>query len=92
MEQLIHRVNRIPVQPPPVLPDRRRDASIRKEMSGPAMRTFFNICEAWKLNNEAQRGLLGWPAESTFYKYKAGQPGTLSFDTLTRISLVLGAY
>jgi hypothetical protein len=36
--------------------------------------------------------LLGWPPSSTFHKYKSGDPGILSFDTLTRISLVLGIY
>jgi len=39
-----------------------------------------------------QRALLGWPPPSTFHKYKAGNAGTLSFDMLTRISLVLGIY
>jgi hypothetical protein len=61
-------------------------------MSGPAIRTFFNVAQAWSLTNEEQRGLLGWPPESTFFKYKGGDPGTLSFDMLTRISLVLGIY
>lgn len=61
-------------------------------MSGPAIRTFFNIMKLWKLGSEEQRSLLGWPSRSTFYKYKAGEVGTLSFDTLTRISLVLGIY
>ena len=36
--------------------------------------------------------MLGWPAASTFYKYRAGDIGVLSFDTLTRLSLVLGIY
>jgi len=61
-------------------------------MSAPALRTFFNIAKVWKLNNEAQRALLGWPPESTFYKYKSGDCGTLTYDTLTRISLVLGIF
>ena len=61
-------------------------------MSGPAMRAFFNVAATWRLNNEEQRALLGWPPESTFYKYKAGQVGTLSYDMLIRISLVLGIY
>ena len=39
-----------------------------------------------------QRALLGWPATSTFHKYKAGDVGALSFDTLTRLSLVIGIY
>ena len=61
-------------------------------MSGPAIRTFFNIAAAWHLSNEEQRALLGWPPESTFFKHKSGDPGILSFDTLMRISLVLGIY
>ena len=36
--------------------------------------------------------LVGWPAASTYHKYKAGDHGALAFDTLTRLSLVLGIY
>jgi hypothetical protein len=61
-------------------------------MSGPAIRTFFNIADAWDLAVNDQRALLGWPAPSTYHKYKAGDVGTLSFDTLTRLSLVIGIY
>ena len=61
-------------------------------MSAPAIRTFLNVADAWKLSAEDQRGLLGWPPESTFYKYKAGQVGTLGYDMLLRISLVLGIF
>jgi hypothetical protein len=75
-----------------VPPERRRDAKVRREMSGPAMRTFFNVAEAWQLSNEEQRSLLGWPPPSTFYKYKAGRVATLPYDMLIRISLVLGIY
>ena len=70
-----HRARRPKPQPgtiPPVVPDRRSDPKIRKQMSGPALRTFFNVAEAWKLTNEQQRALLGWPPESTFFKYKSG--------------------
>jgi hypothetical protein len=56
------------------------------------MRAFFRLAERWQLTGDEQRGLLGWPAESTFYKYKAGSVGTLSYDTLIRISLVLGIF
>jgi hypothetical protein len=38
------------------------------------------------------RALLGWPSESTFYQYKSGKCGTLAYDTLTRLSLVIGIY
>ncbi|MGH7842308.1 MAG: MbcA/ParS/Xre antitoxin family protein [Candidatus Binataceae bacterium] len=72
--------------------DRRREPEVRKKMSGPAMRTFLNIAKKWNLTVREQSGLLGWPAASTYHKYKAGHVGTLTFDTLTRISLVLGIY
>src|SRR5258708_7637983 len=77
---------------PPIDPDRRRDPKVRRKMSGPAMRTFFQIADVWGLNNDELRALLGWPPESTFYKHKAGLVGALSFDMLMRISLVLGIY
>jgi hypothetical protein len=78
---------------PPVLPaGRRGDPEVRRALSGPALRTFFNIAAAWQLSVAEQRGLLGWPPPSTFHKYKSGAPGTLSYDMLTRLSLLLGIY
>jgi hypothetical protein len=65
---------------------------VRKRLSAPALRTFFNIAAAWQLTVADQRALLGWPAASTYHKYKAGEHGALSFDTLTRLSLILGIY
>src|SRR5215510_16406658 len=76
----------------PIGIDQRRDAKVRRQLSGPAMRTFLNIADTWKLTGEEQRAVLGWPPESTFYKYKAGQVATLPYDMLMRISLVLGIY
>ena len=68
------------------------DPQTRKRLSGPALRAFFNIAAAWGLSVAEQRGLLGWPAPSTYHKYKAGDHGALPFDTLTRLSLILGIY
>jgi hypothetical protein len=70
----------------------RQSRDTRRAMSGPAMRTFFNIAQRWALTTEEQRGLLGWPPQSTYYKYKTGDVSALSFDTLTRISLVIGIF
>jgi hypothetical protein len=70
----------------------RPEPEVRKRLSGPALRTFFNIAAAWGLSVVEQRALLGWPAASTYHRYKAGEHGPLSFDTLTRLSLVLGIY
>lgn len=74
------------------IPDRRRDPEVRRRLSGPGMRTFFNIAAVWGLSVNDQRGLLGWPAVSTYHKYKSGHVGTLSYDTLVRISLLIGIY
>ena len=79
-------------QPAGTDPGLRPDPDVRKRLSGPALRTFFNIASAWGLSVTEQRALLGWPAASTYHKYKAGEHGALSFDTLTRLSLVLGIY
>jgi hypothetical protein len=56
------------------------------------LRTFFRIAEEWELTVAEQCGLLGWIAPSTCHKYKGGNIGTLSYDLLTRISLVIGIY
>ncbi|HCC57868.1 MAG TPA: DUF2384 domain-containing protein [Solibacterales bacterium] len=76
----------------PVAPGRRNDPKVRRQMSAPAIRSFLQVADIWQLSTEEQRALLGWPPESTFYKYKAGQCGTLCFDMLMRISLVLGIF
>src|SRR5687767_13972532 len=70
----------------------RADPAVRRKLSGPALRTFFNVARVWHLSATEERALLGWPPASTFHKYKSGDAGVLSFDTLTRISLVLGIY
>jgi len=76
----------------PVQVDRRSDPGVRKQMSGAAIRSFFNIADRWSLSVNERRALLGWPATSTYHKYKSGNTGTLSYDTLCRISLVLGVF
>ena len=78
--------------PSPLPVEVRPDPAVRRRLSGPALRTFFNIAAAWGLSVQEQRALLGWPATSTFHKYKAGDHGALTYDTLTRLSLLLGIY
>jgi hypothetical protein len=78
-------------QPQPAAADRQSPA-VRRRLSGPAIRSFFTLAAAWDLTPDEQRALLGWPAASTFYNYRAGAVGALSFDTLTRLSLLFGIY
>src|SRR5260370_36714862 len=68
----------------------RAKPEVRGRLSGPAMRTFLNIAQAWDLSFEEQRGLLGWPARSTLYNYQNGKVSVLSYDTFLRLSLVTG--
>jgi hypothetical protein len=72
--------------------ERRSDPDVRKKVSGPAMRTFFNLADRWNLSVEERRALLGWPSESTYHNYRNGSVGTLSYDVLTRISLLIGVF
>ena len=72
--------------------DERHSPQVRKRLSGPAVRAFFNVADTWGLSVREQLALLGFPAPSTYHKYKSGQIGRLSYDTLTRISLALGIY
>jgi hypothetical protein len=71
---------------------RRHDPAVRERLSGPGLRTFFNIAREWGLTGEQQRALLGGVPPSTYHKWKGGTVGTLSYDQLERISLVLGIY
>jgi hypothetical protein len=64
-----------------------------RELSGPALRTFFNIARDWKLSREEQMRLLGLSSTSTYYKWKdAPHKARLTRDTLEWISYILGIY
>lgn len=76
----------------PISPEQRADPKVRKRLSAPALRSFFKVADKWKLSTNVQRSLLGWPPASTFFNYKKGEAGTLGYDVLIRISLVLGIF
>ena len=64
----------------------------RRRLSAPALRAFFTFAARWGLSLDAQRALLGWPSRSALFAWKKGQVGALPYDTLTRLSLLLGIY
>ncbi|MCY3855899.1 MAG: DUF2384 domain-containing protein [Rhodospirillales bacterium] len=72
--------------------ERLATATDRKELSGPALRTFFRIAALWDLSVQEQMALLGLTARSTFFKWKKDPNTVLPKDTLERISYVLGVY
>src|SRR3546814_12528721 len=64
----------------------------RKDLTGPALRTFFNIAEAWKLSESEQMAVLGLDSRSTLHHWKRGEVAALSKDAVERISYVMGIY
>ncbi len=70
----------------------RHDPGVRGRLSAPGLRTFFAVAAEWELAVAQQRVLLGGVASSTYHKWKGGAVGTLAYDQLERISLVLGIY
>lgn len=69
------------------------DAALASDrLSGPALRTFFRMADAWKLSSEEARTLLGSPPRSTFYAWKKSGHASLGRDALERISYLLGIY
>jgi hypothetical protein len=67
-------------------------APSRRDLTGPALRTFFRIADAWKLKEQEQMRILGLDSRSTFQSWKRGAVAAIPKDALERISYVLGIY
>ena len=67
-------------------------ATVRKDLTGPALRTFFNIAQSWGLSETEQMRLLGLDSRSTLQSWKRGAVASISKDALERISYTLGIY
>lgn len=63
-----------------------------ERLSGPGLRAFFKLCEAWGLTTDEQRMLLGGISKSTYHRWKKDRDALLSIDQLERISHLLGIY
>lgn len=64
----------------------------RKDLTGPALRTFFNIAGNWGLSEAEQMSILGLDSRSTLQSWKRGKVSAISKDALERISYILGIY
>lgn len=64
----------------------------RKDLTGPALRTFFRIADAWGLKEQEQMRILGLDNRSTFQSWKRGAVAAIPKDALERISYVIGIY
>lgn len=67
-------------------------ATNRKDLTGPALRTFFRIADAWGLKEQEQMSILGLDSRSTLQSWKRGAVAAIPKDALERISYVMGIY
>jgi hypothetical protein len=64
----------------------------RERLSGPALKTFFNIVSRWDVRDEDARALLGGVTNGPFYEMKRNADRVLDADRLVRISYLVGIY
>ena len=58
-----------------------------------ALRTFFNIADAWNLDTQQAMTLLGLASRSTYFKWKRHpESAKLGPDKLERLSYIFGIY
>ncbi len=69
-----------------------RRMMIEREMAGPGLRTFFHICEKWRVSPERQVLILRCRDGITLDAWQRGDYAEVSDDVLIRISYVLGIY
>jgi hypothetical protein len=65
---------------------------VSRDQARNALRGFFSIMELWGADNVHARAILGHPAERTFYKWRAGQVGTVPVDVIRRVGYVSGIW
>jgi hypothetical protein len=63
------------------------------QVSKSALRTYFNITNAWNLNADEAMTLLGLDSRSTYFKWKKKpESAKLTPDKLERLSYIFGIY
>jgi len=74
---------------PTSVPPRSAHASELEEVG---LRAFFRIISLWNLGEKDAMVLLGQPSRATFYNWKKGNVRQVPYDTMRRISYLLGIY
>ena len=77
---------------PPIASTIIAEPPVSREQVRNALRGFFRIMELWGADNVHTRAILGHPAERTFYKWRAGEAGTVPVDVIRRIGYVSGIW
>ena len=57
-----------------------------------AAAAFFRIADAWRLTTDEAAVLLGRPSRATLFNWKRGDVRKLPYDTVRRISYLLGIW
>jgi len=74
------------------IPDLSKEET-RAELSVAAVDAFLTLSEIWRLSTKQAVALLGEGSERTWFRIKAREwDGTLSQDSLTRVSALVGIY
>jgi hypothetical protein len=74
------------------IPDLGREQT-REELSPTAVDAFLTLSDIWRLSTKQSVALLGEGSERTWFRIKAKDwDGTLSQDSLTRVSALVGIY
>lgn len=56
------------------------------------MRAVFKLFRLWGVSDAQARVLLGQPSQSTFYRWKRGEIGTVPVDTIWRLGDLMGIH
>lgn len=87
-----------PVRPamdpgPPPVPPSLADPATRERLTPAAINGVLRLAGIWRLTSAEACALLGDVSERTWFRMKKGEwPGTLSQDTLTRVSALVGIF
>jgi hypothetical protein len=56
------------------------------------LRAAFKLFKRWKVSDRDARILLGQPSQSTFYRWKRGDIGSIPHDTVCRLGDLMGIH
>jgi Ni/Co efflux regulator RcnB len=76
-------------RPSPPLPMRER---VSEDEARAMLRAVLNLFDKWGVERGDQITLLGSPSERTFQRWRAGEIGGLSVDTVYRLGDLLGVH
>ena len=80
------------LKPIPRLASGDPDGWVTDEEARAMLRAVLVLFDHWSLSREARLVLLGRPSERTFQRWRAGEVGMLSVDTVHRLGDLLGIH